>query len=134
MKSRTIPALALGLIGAPFFFGLLSSGRPQAPQSKPDYLNAQLPVERRVADLLSRMTLEEKIAQTHALWQQRALITDEKGNFSPEKAAAVLKDGIGQIARASERKNPRDNAIFTNAIQKFLLERTRLGVPAMVHE
>ncbi len=57
MKSRTIPALALGLIGFAFFFGLLSSGRPQAPQSKQDYLNAQLPVERRVADLLNRMTL-----------------------------------------------------------------------------
>jgi pyruvate dehydrogenase E2 component (dihydrolipoamide acetyltransferase) len=57
MKSRTIPALALGLIGFAFFFGLVRLGRPQAPQSKPDYLNAQLPVERRVAELLSRMTL-----------------------------------------------------------------------------
>lgn len=59
MKSRTIPALALGLIGFAFFFGLVRSGRPQAPQSKPDYLNAQLPVERRVADLLNRMTLSQ---------------------------------------------------------------------------
>ena len=57
MKSRTIPALALRLIGFAFFFGLVRSGRPQAPQTKPGYLNAQLPVERRVADLLSRMTL-----------------------------------------------------------------------------
>jgi len=57
MKSRTISALALGLIGFAFFFGLARSGRPQAPQGKQDYLNAQLPVERRVADLLSRMTL-----------------------------------------------------------------------------
>ncbi len=59
MKSRTIPALAQGLFGFAFFFGLVRLGRPQAPQSKPDYLNAQLPMERRVADLLSRMTLSQ---------------------------------------------------------------------------
>ena len=57
MKSKTIPAPALALMGVAFFFGLVRSGRPQAPQSKPDYLSAQLPVERRVADLLNRMTL-----------------------------------------------------------------------------
>src|SRR5438132_86572 len=48
---------------------LLLSGVParaQTPPSKgstPDYLNPRLPVERRVNDLVSRMTLEEKVSQ-----------------------------------------------------------------------
>jgi len=113
---------------------LPSRTNSQQGSSSPAYRNAQLPVEQRVADLLGRMTLEEKIAQTHALWQRKALIMDEQGNFAPEKAREVLKNGIGQITRASERKGPRENAIFTNAIQKFLIEQTRLGIPALIHE
>jgi len=101
---------------------------------RPDYLNPQLPVERRVADLLNRMTLEEKVAQAGALGVQKRLLTDEKGNFLAEKAETILKHGIGQISRASEKKGPRENAIFTNTIQRYLVEHTRLGIPAIVHE
>src|SRR6185436_11316538 len=39
--------------------------------SRPDYKNPNLPVDRRVADLLSRMTLEEKVAQLVCLWERR---------------------------------------------------------------
>src|SRR5215510_14678711 len=78
----------------------------------PDYKNPRLPVERRVADLLSRMTLEEKVAQLTCLWGNRPQVnpqTDfatDRGDFSPEKAAIVMKYGIGQIARQRERKDP----------------------------
>lgn len=107
---------------------------PVPQETAPDYLNPSLPVERRVADLLGRMTLEEKVAQTHALWQQKRLIMDDKGDFALEKAEAVLKNGMGEITRASEKKGPRENAVFCNAIQKYLKEHTRLGIPAIVHE
>ncbi|HET7841273.1 MAG TPA: glycoside hydrolase family 3 protein, partial [Terriglobia bacterium] len=117
-----------------FMVSVNIAGAPQSENSAPDYKNPKLAVERRVADLLSRMTLEEKVAQTHALWQQKPLIMDDRGNFSPEKAASVLNNGIGEITRASENKGPRENAEFTNEIQRFLLEHTRLGIPAIVHE
>jgi beta-glucosidase-like glycosyl hydrolase len=107
---------------------------PAQTAGLPDYRNPQLPVERRVADLLSRMTLEEKVAETHALWKGKRLIEDEKGDFSPEKAEAVLGNGIGEITRPSEGKGPRENALFSNAIQKYLVEHTRLGIPAILHE
>ena len=68
-----------------------STINPQQGLSTPAYRNAQLPVVQRVADLLGRMTLEEKVAQTHALWQRKALIMDARGNFAPEKAKEVLK-------------------------------------------
>ncbi len=106
----------------------------------PDYRNSQLPVEQRVADLLSRMTLEEKVAQLVCLWAERPQVkpqTDfstDRGDFSPEKAAVVMKYGVGQIARQRERKEPRDSAVFANALQKWLKENTRLGIPAMFHD
>ena len=105
-----------------------------------DYKNPHLPVEQRVADLLSRMTLEEKIAQLTCLWSnrpQKNIQTDfatDRGDFSPEKAAKVMKYGIGQLARQREQKGPRDGAIFANAVQKWLIENTRLGIPAILHD
>jgi beta-glucosidase len=111
-------------------------------QGEMDYRNAQLPIERRVADLLSRMTLEEKVAQLATLWVKKPQQKDHGGNwsfpdrgeFSPEKAALVMKHGIGQIARQRERKDARQSAIFANALQKWLREKTRLGIPAIFHD
>jgi beta-glucosidase len=134
MNSRKGLTLVSLSIAFSVLVGLSESARSQLTEGKPGYKNPQLPVEQRVVDLLSRMTLEEKVAQTYALWQQKKLIMDEKGNFSPEKAKDVLKYGIGQITRASENKEPRETAIFNNAIQRFLIENTRLGIPAIVHE
>ncbi len=134
MHSRNLIRRILCLSIILVFWGLAQIASPQGDAELPAYRNPQLPVEQRVADLLSRMTLEEKVAQTHALWQQKRLIMDEQGNFSPEKARGVLKNGIGQITRPSEEKGPTENAVFANAIQKFLKEQTRLGIPAMMHE
>jgi beta-glucosidase len=106
----------------------------------PDYKNPSLPVEKRVADLLSRMTLEEKVAQLTCLWGNRPQVnpqTDfstDRGDFSPAKAAEVMKHGIGQIARQRERKDPREGAKFANDVQKWLVENTRLGIPAILHD
>src|SRR5262249_14789341 len=100
------------------------------------------PVEERVADLLSRMTLEEKVAQTLAMWKGKEAITDDQGQLDATKAKAVMPHGIGQIARPTELRDrptrillgPREDAIFNNAVQRWLVENTRLGIPAMMHE
>jgi beta-glucosidase len=134
MVSRKFGCRMVILLTAIFVLGFSEHANPQREGGEAAYRNPQLPVEQRVADLLSRMTLEEKVAQTHALWTGKSLIMDQQGNFSPEKAQAVLKNGMGEITRASERKGPRENAIFTNAIQKYLVEHTRLGIPAIIHE
>jgi len=105
------------------------------------YRNPRLPVEQRVADLLARMTLEEKVAQLEGTWQNRrntrdpnALFVDQNGAFVAERAAVVLKDGLGEMSRPSESRGPREMAEFTNTMQKWLRENTRLGIPVIFHE
>ncbi|MBV9340557.1 MAG: beta-glucosidase, partial [Acidobacteria bacterium] len=105
------------------------------------YLDTKLPVERRIADLLSRMTLEEKIAQMEGAWENRqffsdpkALFVDENGNFLPERAATLLKNGIGEISRPSENRGPRQMAEYTNTVQRWLRDNTRLGIPTLFHD
>ncbi|HEX9653162.1 MAG TPA: hypothetical protein VGA99_05585, partial [bacterium] len=59
----------------------------KAPLKKAPYKNAKLPIKDRVADLLSRMTLEEKVAQMVGVWQGKGqTLVDESGNFDLEKA------------------------------------------------
>jgi len=117
-----------------------SSHKARSQEKLPGYKNPRLSVEQRVSDLLSRMTLEEKIAQLTCLWvnrPQKNAATDfatDRGDFSPEKAAQVMKYGIGQIARQREQKGPRDGAVFANSVQKWLVENTRLGIPAVFHD
>src|SRR5579859_919742 len=115
--------------------------RNAAAQEIPVYRNAGAPLEQRVADLLARMTLEEKVAQLEGTWQNRGfisatnpLIVDDKGAFAPDAAAALLKNGLGEMSRPSENRGPREMAEFTNSIQKWLKENTRLGIPILFHE
>ncbi|HEY1464418.1 MAG TPA: glycoside hydrolase family 3 N-terminal domain-containing protein [Terriglobales bacterium] len=109
-------------------------------QAQPPYRDAHVPVEQRVADLLSRMTLEEKIAQLQGTWQNRSqmqepsLFVGPSGNFQPDRAATILKYGLGEMSRPSENRNPRQMAEFTNTIQKWIQQNTRLGIPILFHE
>ena len=106
------------------------------------YQDARLPIEQRLADLLSRMTLQEKVAQLEGVWESPAFMktpesrfVDERGTFLPERAAVLLKDGIGQMSRPSEvTAGPREMAEFTNTMQRWVKEHTRLGIPVMYHE
>jgi beta-glucosidase len=108
--------------------------------SKPAYLNPMLSVERRVKDLLSRMTLKEKAAQMLCVWQQKSsTLVDEKGHFDLRKAQKHFKEGtgIGQVGRPSDvggGGNAREMAELTNAIQRFFIENSRLGIPVFFHE
>jgi beta-glucosidase len=118
------------------FVSAAASGQNALP-----YRDPKLPVEQRVADLLSRMTLEEKVAQMEGAWENRQFFSDSKtlfvdqdGNFIPENAAALLKNGLGEISRPSEKRGPRQMAIYTNTVQKWVKENTRLGIPVLFHD
>src|SRR5215831_14047477 len=106
----------------------------QTDKARPDYLNPALPTAKRVDDLLARMTLEEKVAQMMCLWNAKRQITDAKGRFDPARAPEWFKVGIGRIERPSDGHGARAEAEFTNAIQKWVKENTRLGIPVIFHE
>lgn len=119
----------------------------KAGSSAPAYKNPSLLPDKRVKDLLRRMTLEEKAAQMVCVWQQKAdTLVDAHGRFDQEKARVAFKKGhgLGQVGRPSDAGAPpsepwkgqtaRGMAELTNAIQKFFLEHSRLGIPVIFHE
>ncbi|HEY5467178.1 MAG TPA: glycoside hydrolase family 3 N-terminal domain-containing protein, partial [Clostridia bacterium] len=97
------------------------------------YKDASRPVSARVDDLLSRMSLVEKVAQLTSVWVYEVL---RDFRFNPEKAGAKMAEGMGQITRLGGASNllPADAARTANDIQRFLVEKTRLGIPAIIHE
>ena len=110
----------------------------------PVYRDRHASIPDRVRDLLGRMTLEEKVAQMRCLWMSKAKIS-ENDAFSPAKAKTLIPDGIGQIAQASDTigtslfpkadfRSPESAVAFVNAIQRHLVENTRLGIPALFNE
>lgn len=112
-----------------------------APADQPLYKDKTQSIDARVNDLIKRMTLEEKVAQLQAVWIKRQELETESGVFTPTKAKDILGLGIGQIARPSENKAPvspnkppEQTVAFVNAAQRWLIENTRLGIPAIFHE
>ena len=115
------------------------------------YKDPRAPVELRVADLLGRMTLDEKVAQLTALSTSKRDVMDASLAFDPARADTVHPHGIGQIARPSDRggaatanntdaavtgrwRKPADTIAFVNAAQAWSRQRTRLGIPILFHE
>ena len=107
------------------------------------YQESSRSIPERANDLLSRMTLEEKTAQMHALWlilsedgEHRPRQDDFTGGTDPAAVKKALRQGLGQISRAlgSHGVEPKRGVRALNRLQKFLHEETRLGIPALSHE
>jgi beta-glucosidase len=113
---------------------------------RPAYKDPSLPVEARVKDLMSRMTLQEKAAQMGALWFKKAdILADGSSDFSAEKASREYPDGFGHITRPSDRRGAptlegtrwrtSDETVkLVNDVQRWATTQTRLGIPVLFHE
>ncbi|WP_436907703.1 glycoside hydrolase family 3 N-terminal domain-containing protein [Halosimplex marinum] len=99
---------------------------------RPPYQDPSLSTERRVSDLLERMTLAEKVAQLGGLAPSRLF---DDGEFDREHAESQLADGIGEFTRLCGEGDfmPREGAATVNEAQS-ILDDTRLGIPAIAHE
>lgn len=97
------------------------------------YKDAAAGIGERVSDLLGRMTLDEKVAQLGSVWLT-SLVKQE--NLDEDAVAESLKHGIGQVTRigASTGLLANQSAKLGNDIQRVLVERTRLGIPMVIHE
>ncbi len=98
------------------------------------YRDPSLQIDARVADLLARMTLDEKLAQLGSAWSFELFRSETE--LDPDLVRGRLPEGIGQISRVAGATNldAAGAAEAGNAIQRFLVEETRLGIPAILHE
>jgi len=139
-----VAAISVGLASAAAMSG--------AQTAAPIYKDPRQPVERRVEDLLSRMTLDEKVAQLETIWEQKSKVQTPSGQFDPAKASAAFPNGIGGFARPSDyrgvtqsngaagaageavNRDARQTAEYVNAAQHWAVEHARLGIPILMHE
>ena len=91
------------------------------------YLDPSQSIEARVADLLARMTLTEKCAQLIGPFG----LDDGDGSFSLELARKHFSNGISYVNSHHHQRNTRQTVVYLNALQKFLREETRLGIPML---
>ena len=116
----------------------------QKPMADAPYWDASLPVEQRVADLMQRMTVEEKLAQMISTWTTKSEIQDADGFFDPAKASEKYPNGIGFFTRPSDQAGPgspranpprsiKESIRYANALQNWA-RRSRLGIPILAHE
>ena len=93
----------------------------------PKYKNQALPIQDRVADLLSRMTLEEKVGQIAPPADRQTHVIDPTGTFTDESATAMTSRWWDPDLQFT----PRKSAILRNGVQRYLKEKTRLGIPEL---
>ncbi len=129
----------------------LAPGMAGAAKEMPVYRDPRAPIDLRVRDLMARMTLDEKVAQLITLSTTKRQVMDDALRFDPARADTAYPNGIGQIARPSDRggaataantaaavtgrwRAPADTIAFVNAAQRWATTRTRLGIPILFHE
>ena len=91
------------------------------------YLDPSLPIETRITDLLARMTLTEKCAQLIGPFG----LDEGDGQLSLDFVRQHFSNGISYVNTHHRKRNTRQTVAYLNAIQKFLREETRLGIPAL---
>ncbi len=96
------------------------------------YQRADAPIDKRIDDLLGRMTVEEKIKQLDMYWGKEVAVMDghDASAYSEGKTTAVMgSTGIGSVHDLYPLK-----VEIANQIQRHAVERTRLGIPVMFIE
>ncbi|MCJ2184323.1 glycoside hydrolase family 3 C-terminal domain-containing protein [Novosphingobium sp. 1949] len=130
---------------------LLPGAARAAVAASARYKDPRAPIDLRVRDLMARMTLDEKVAQLITLSTRKREVMDADLAFDPALASRNHPDGIGQIARPSDRggaatasntgtdvtgrwRTPANTIAFVNAAQDWARNHTRLGIPILFHE
>jgi beta-glucosidase len=110
---------------------------------KPLYLDPSQPIERRVEDLLARMTLQEKVGQMNMpCVYLRELGADVKAKQEACRrfTEGTYADGIGPgggfftLADNALPQGSRQQALYFNELQKIAAEKTRLKIPLLQTE
>ena len=103
-------------------FVLLSVVQGQQQQTRAKYLDPKVAIEDRVTDLLARMTVEEKVAQLQCTLRKI------------EWGKNLTVNGLGGIGPLLRSFAPKEAAEKANEYQKMAVEKTRLGIPIIIHD
>jgi len=137
IRNLTLAAVVLGVAA------LLPAGAQKPKAEVPVYRDKSQPFEKRIDDLLGRMSLEEKIGQMN----MPCVYVDELGKTIPEKLEACRRfaegtylDGFGPgggfftLSNTILREGTHQQAEFLNELQTIALKKTRLGIPLLESE
>ncbi len=98
-------------------------------------------IEERVIDLIERMSLDEKIAQTISLDPAVLTLTKEEETAVLNDGAIIKKElkdrmtaGIGSCQLPGKKLCPKGMAKYRNALQKHIIENTRLQIPVLMQD
>lgn len=87
--------------------------------------------EKEVNELLAKMTLEEKVSQMRMFHANKGIELDEDDNLVlSDDVKNRLKNGIAGIKNPGEHYSPERAAKLNNQLQKYIIENSRLGIPA----
>ncbi len=94
------------------------------------YKDKNAAIEDRVEDLISRMTLVEKVQQLKSNMSINVLGLN---GLNKDKVQEMCKDGIGRFAQFSMQPGatPKQIGQIYNFLQKYFIENTRLGIPVL---
>ncbi|MDH6120914.1 beta-glucosidase [Kitasatospora sp. GAS204A] len=135
---RRVTGLVLAVVTAATLSGLGAAPAPAAAARTPAYLDATASIPSRVADLLHRMTLNEKIGQMDQLalvtvqgncqWSGGALNQACLHNVLVDNAAGSILSGGGMPPATN---SPKDWADLTNQLQSYAITNSRLHIPIL---
>jgi beta-glucosidase len=142
MKFAAMAASCLSVIALP----IMAVGQRSAT---PVYKDASQPIDKRVNDLLKRMTLDEKVAQLQSQWTLPGSLADlgglginasgifDNGQFKESEARKAISQGLGTYVFLSEflgmSGGPEKGVELRNQLQEWNMKNTRLGIPIMFH-
>ena len=119
MNNHFIPLL--------FILIILSFGS----QAQSIYKQKNAPIENRIEDLLSRMTLDEKVAQMRIFHASKGISRNKDGSlFLSDDVKGRLTKGIAGIKNPGVEYTPEESVVLNNQLQKYIIENNRLGIPA----
>ncbi len=132
-----IKHLNYGILGL-FLLALVSCTGINKEDNFKNYKNSGNTPEVRAQNLISLMSIEEKVAQTLCTGESNMDgIFDESGHLNQDKATANFPNGTGYVFIPQDIKktmNSRELAEFTNSIQKFFMNENKYGIPVIILE
>ena len=136
---RWMRALGVAAVASGFFGHSILSQGPE----KPLYLDSSQPVDKRIEDLLGRMTLKEKVGQMNMpcvylgpLGRDAAAKQEGCRRFALGSLTSDIGPGGGFFTLADNalQVGAREQAVYFNELQKLTIEQTPLHIPLLQSE